>query len=386
MHIYKSKKLRKDGVRWGYNISFTDKLTGKNKRITKETFRTKKEAETAARRMLQKIEDGEYDPFDTVSNYRVVDIFDDFVNHYSKTGVTESTVRIMEQGMRKHFVGWFGDAYIKKIKTNHLDDFFVDLTTKLKNYRVYNYYVSQFFEYAKSKGVINVNPMDNRSKLKDVVDVDGNKSIEKVPVSYTEKELDIVLDIMYTYLPSKQYTYFLLLAKTGLRKSEGLALHKDDIDLVNMRITVNKTLTTDRQGKTIVADGTKSRARNDYSSAVLPLDPMLKAPLQEYLDKTERYNETIYFFPSPRSKNGHLSMSAPDIWLRTFYKNHMEELKSKGVNHKIKVHGFRHSFVSIMQAKNFNPNVIMYLTRHANLETTYDYSHFDVQTIEDLMN
>src|SRR5690625_1780117 len=126
MHIYKSKKLRKDGVRWGYNISFTDKLTGKNKRITKETFRTKKEAETAARRMLQKIEDGEYDPFDTVSNYRVVDIFDDFVNHYSKTGVTESTVRIMKQGMRKHFVGWFGDAYIKKIKTNHLDDFFVD--------------------------------------------------------------------------------------------------------------------------------------------------------------------------------------------------------------------------------------------------------------------
>lgn len=385
MSVYESKKKRKDGVRWGYNIYYKDENTGKSKRITKETFKTQKEALIAERRLLNRIESGEYDPFHGERKEKVGELFDDFIDYYAKTGVSDSTIRITEQGMRKHFIGWFGDYYISKITSAQLDDFFVDLTTKLKNYSAFNYYVTQFFEFAKSKGIITVNPMDNRSKLKNTVDSDGNKKVEKDPVHYTVKELEIVLNVMKENLPSKQYTYFLLLAKTGLRKSEGLALLKEDIDLVNMRINVNKTLTTDRQGKTIVAEGTKSRARNDKAPETLPLDPELKEPLQEYIEKTGRYNETKFFFPSPRSKNGHLSMSAPDKWLRTFYNKHMEELKELGVTHRIKVHGFRHTFVSILQASNYNPNVIMYLTRHANLSTTMDYSHFDVKTIEDLM-
>lgn len=385
MSVYKSDKKRKDGERWGYNIYHKDELTGKTKRITKETYKSRKEARNAERAMLKRIESGEYDPFHGERKEIVEELFGDWIDYYAKTGVTESTVRITEQGMRKHFVGRFGDSRINKLESHHLDGFFVDLASKLKNYRTYTYYVTQFFEYAKSKGIITDNPMDKRSNLKDTVDSAGNKVTEKVPVHYTENELDVVLDVMKNYLTAKQYTYFLLLAKTGLRKSEGLALHKDDIDLDNMHITINKTLTTDRNGKTIVADGTKSRARNDKSPVVLPLAPELKVPLQLYLKKAGRYNETQFFFPSHRSEDGHLSMSAPDKWLHTFYKNHEEELISKGVNHRIKVHGFRHSFVSIMQAKNYNPNVIMYLTRHANLSTTMDYSHFDVKTIEDLM-
>ena len=386
MSVYESNKKRKDGVRWGYNIYYKDENIGKSKRITKETFKTQKEALIAERRLLNRIESGEYDPFHGERKEKVGELFDDFIVYYAKTGVTESTVRITEQSMRKHFIGWFGDFYINKITSAHLDDFFVDLASKLKNYRSFNYYITQFFEYAKSKGIITVNPMDNRSKLKDTVDGAGNKKVEKEPVHYTEKELEVVLNVMKENLPSKQYTYFLLLAKTGLRKSEGLALYKEDIDLDNMRITVNKTITTDRSGKTITADGTKSRAINDKAPETLPLDPELKEPLLEYIEKTGRYNETKFFFPSPRGKNGHLSMTAPDKWLRTFYNKHMEELKELGVTHRIKVHGFRHTFVSILQASNYNPNVIMYLTRHANLSTTMDYSHFDVQTIEDLMN
>lgn len=387
MHVYKSKKLRKDGVRWGYNIFHKNKSTGKEKRVTKETFRTRKEAQTAMEIMAAKIKSGAYDPIHGERKEIVSDLFPDFTEHYAKSGVTQATVHVMEQGMQKHFIGWFGDYKIDIIKSADLDDFLSDLSLKLVNHRSYIYYVTQFFEFAKRKRIILENPMYGRSDLMDTVDDKGNKGIEKIPVHYTAKELDIVLNLMKEHLSCKQYTYFLLLSKTGLRKSEGLALHKDDIDLVNMRITINKTLTRDRNGQIIVAKGTKSRAKNTTAPEILPLAPELKEPLQTYLDTVGRYNKTKYYFYSHHPKSdGHLSMSAPDKWLRNFYTKHMEELITLGVNHKIKVHGFRHTFVSIMQAKNVNPNVIMYLTRHANLTTTYAYTHFDVNTIEDLMN
>ena len=386
MSVYKSKKMRKDGVRWGFNIYYVDELTGKQKRITKETYKTKREAENAERMMLNKLDNGDYNPFFGERKEKVGELFDDWIDYYARTGVTESTVRITELGMRKHFVGNFGNHYINKITSAHLGNFFADLALKLRNYRTYRYYVSQFFEYAISKGIITVNPMNNLPKLKETVDDKGNKEIIKTPVYYTEKELDVLLKIMRDNIPIKQYTYFTLLAYTGLRKSEALSLRKNDIDLDKMRITVNKTLTVGRKGETVVADGTKSRSRNKDAPEVLPLHPSLREPLLNYIRKTGRFNETEFFFPSHRNPDGHLSMSAPDKWLRTFYNKHESELRENGVKHRISVHGFRHTFVSIMQAKNYNPQVTQYLTRHKNLSTTELYTHFNADTIEDLIN
>lgn len=385
MSVYKSNRKRKDGVRWGYNIYVKDPKTGKGKRLTKETFKTKKEAMNAERRMLHDIEEGIFDPFQLENKARVEDIFDDFITYYSKTGVSESSARVIELGMRKHFVGKFGDWYIKEIKPSDLYSFYEELSNKLVNYRSYKFYMSQFLEYARSKGIIHINPMNDFPKLKKVVSDDG-KTKTKIEV-YNEEELNTVLSLMKEHLPSKQYTYFLLLGKVGLRKAEALALYKEDIDLDNMRITINKTITTDRKGNPIVAKGTKSRNRSHPAPEVLPLDPTLKDDLIEYKEKTFRYNETKFLFNSnhPSSVNGHLSVSTPDKWLNNFFNRHKEELIERGINHRIHVHGFRHCFVTILTSKGFSQQLIMNLTRHSDYNTTLGYTQLDVTDLENMM-
>lgn len=384
MSVYKSKKLRKDGVRWGFNIYYKDEVTGKEKRITRETYKTKREAENAERMMRNKLDNGEYNPLKGDVRLRVSDLFDSFIEYYASTGVRESTVFIVEGSLRKHFLGYFGDYYINMIKPSDLGAFFRVLATELKNYKKLNYPISQFFEYAKNDGLILTNPMDSLPKLK-IVGKGKDKQVRETPIHYTQSELETVLEVMHDNLNAKQYTYFTLLAYTGLRKSEALALYKDDIDLENMRITINKTLSKDSSGNTILTDTTKGSGRKDAIPTVFPLHPRLKQPLLDYIAKTGKYNETKYFFPSHRSENGHLSMSAPDKWLVKFYNNNWDELADNGIKHRISVHGFRHSFVTALQAQNYNPNVIMYLTRHADLSTTYNYTHFNVDSIENLM-
>ena len=130
--------MRKDGVRWGFNIYYKDEVTGKEKRITRETYKTKREAENAERMMRNKLDNGEYNPLKGDVRLRVSDLFDSFIEYYASTGVRESTVFIVEGSLRKHFLGYFGDYYISMIKPSDLGAFFRVLATELKNYKRMN--------------------------------------------------------------------------------------------------------------------------------------------------------------------------------------------------------------------------------------------------------
>ena len=61
---------------------------------------------------------------------------------------------------------------------------------------------------------------------------------------YTLSELEEFLDATKNY-DFRYYTYFLLLASTGLRKSEALALHWSNIDFKNKTVRVKKRFLQD---------------------------------------------------------------------------------------------------------------------------------------------
>lgn len=58
--------------------------------------------------------------------------------------------------------------------------------------------------------------------------------------------------------PFHHFAYFRLLAFTGLRRGEALALSKSDINHNEKSLTISRTLSEDENGNTIINNYTKS--------------------------------------------------------------------------------------------------------------------------------
>lgn len=69
---------------------------------------------------------------------------------------------------------------------------------------------------------------------------------EEQPIKfYTKDQLLLFLDNVQKNNSTKLYTFFRLLAFTGMHKSEGLALQLEDIDFFNKTLKIGKTVAQD---------------------------------------------------------------------------------------------------------------------------------------------
>lgn len=119
-----------------------------------------------------------------------------------------------------------------------------------------------------------------------------------------------------------KYTFFYLLAFTGLRKSEALALTWQDVDLSNKRLYVNKTLSRGEHAR-ILVNTTKTKAgKRDIRIDVSTVDVIKKWKSYQRdnhhilrLDKVQIIfdNEGKYYNPG-----------ATYAWLDTIFKHHTE--------------------------------------------------------------
>src|SRR5699024_11449700 len=102
--------------------------------------------------------------------------------------------------------------------------------------------------------IININPFDK---------VTFPKRIETIEESefenfYTKEELNEFLECVKEDLDLNWYTYFRILAYSGARKSEILALKWSDIDFDTSTLNINKTLTRGLNNR-IIVQPTKDR-------------------------------------------------------------------------------------------------------------------------------
>lgn len=67
------------------------------------------------------------------------------------------------------------------------------------------------------------------------------KKKDEKSMYYTREELKQFLECMYDSDNYQGYAFFRLLAFTGMRKGEALALTWNDVDFVSRQITINKT-------------------------------------------------------------------------------------------------------------------------------------------------
>lgn len=271
-----------------------------------------------------------------------------------KGGVKESTASKTLTSYKVHIKPAFGHKKISSIKTPAVQLWANQLAGQLVNYKVVVRLLGSLLEFAKRLDYCKDNPVKQilmpKSTSRPRRDTSKNY--------YAKEELQRFLKDAKDVGP-RIYTFFLLLATTGMRKGEALALDWSDIDYEGKQISITKTLAYGLGGKYgVQSPKTKAGVRT------VPLTDKMEVVLKEY-----RSDLCPHLFHT--ADGDYLRLSKPAQWLQMVYK-HDPDLR------QIRIHGFRHTFASLLIAADpsIKPTDVQALLGHESIDITMEiYTH-----------
>ena len=351
----------KNGKRWLFQAYIgKDPITGKDKRTTQQGFKTKKEAQQALNKLMYQVATNNYHPEIKEPTYR--DVFNMWLEAYKNT-VKPSTYLKAMQLFKAHILPVFGNHKINKITITFCQKALNNYAATYGSYRKLWYYVKTIFKYAIQLGYINKNvaefvkyPKDNHEHIKYNF--------------YTAEELQQFLkSVDNEYKPNTlKSTFFRVLAFTGMKKGELLALSWDDVNFNNHTISIKHSISYDLNNKPII-----STPKNKSSVRCITIDDktikrlkLWQLQQREELLKVGLSNKYNLVFSNNRG--GILSQNKPRAWANVIYtKYHLK---------KLRIHDFRHTHASILLSSGMQVKAVSERLGHSNIQTTLDiYTH-----------
>ena len=338
----------------------THPKTKKPIRTTRRGFKTLREAKLAAADLelngLPIIEEV------TIQKQTYADIYDQWHSEY-KTTVKESTLLKTERMFKNHIIPAFGDMYIEEITPMIAQVQMYAWHEQLVRANMIMNYAGSVFDYAIRMQLITVNPTKVIKKPVRKKEVKEDKDLN----FYDKEELKEFMSVLESSPNFRAYVYFRLLAFTGIRKGESLALKWSDIDFEKKTLNINKAVSRRESGLYIQTPKTAASIRR------ISLDDKTLDLLKEFKDTDD--NELLIF----RSKdNGILTSSKPRKWLLLVQKQINLERKAnkKEPMKKISVHGFRHTHASLLFESGATIKDVQFRLGHSDIQTTMDvYTH-----------
>lgn len=342
--VRKRTWTNKDGSK-GQNwiVDYTDNL---GKRSTQGRFRTRADAESYLAKIIQEKEKG------TCINANKKLIFkiaaEEFMNENASNNCKPSTFIRYKGILKNHLYPYFGEMKLIDIKPSHISQYITlkkeeNLSPKTINHTLI--LMGSIFKRAMIEGYIFRNPAYLVKKLK----------LEHNEMEFLNKEeIKVFLDYVKQHDPN-YYPLFLTAISTGLRRGELLALTWGDIDFVNAKVCVNKSLF---RGK-LQTPKTKNSIRK------VDMPNTLSDVLKELKEK--KPNTNIVF---SNALGQHLD---PDNMMKRHF---LKDLEGAGLR-KIRFHDLRHTFASALLA--FPEIPIKYVQTqmgHSSIQVTLDrYGH-----------
>lgn len=341
----------------------TDPMTGKRVNMEKRGFETKKEAQLYFNTALQEFNDNSYSK--KVKDFTYKEVYDEWLEMYKNT-VKESTLHKTMVVFRDHILPKFGKCKINMIEAKTLQKQAFEWNKKYKNFKKMINYTFAVFSYALKMGYINSNPKDKFTmpKKKQELKDDAWKY-------YTREEVHVLFEYLEKEKSLEWLVFFRLLAFTGIRKGECLALTWNDIDFIKNTLTINKTISVGLQNKQIIQD---PKSFNSYRTVTL--DEITIQMLRRW--KVEQASMLLKF--------GHNSMNKNQLLFSTASKNGMYTLsKPRTILKKIcdkydfkfiPIHGFRHTHTSLLFESGITMEVVKDRLGHSDIQTTVNiYTH-----------
>lgn len=338
-----------------------DPLTGKKRYTTKRGFKTQKEAKIALARLEVLATDKK---LVKDNNYTFTQVKDMWIEQYKPT-VRESTYLRVKFLFDKNISNLFGNKKIQSYNIAYCQEAINKWKEQYSTYKALKCYTSAVFDYAKKMNLIKENPM------KEVTFSKGERKQKKTKLKYFEKEeLQDFLECCQKDKFPITYSLFRVLAFTGIRKGEALALTWDDVDFFNKTLEINKTITRNSDNKFI-----STPPKTNTSIRKISLDDETLNILKAWKTQQKRYllahgqhaktkNQIIF----SSKNNNYIDITRPNIILSRICKEHNFN--------DITIHGFRHTHCSLLFEAGLSIKEVQERLGHSDIHTTMNiYTH-----------
>lgn len=346
-----------------------DPKTGKRKQHTKGGFKTIKEAQLYKGNTLNQVEEQSYVKEKNTTFY---DFSLLWLSSYEKT-VKTSTVRV-----RKHELGrlynYFSKVPLKNITKAKYQKALLDLSDKLSHSTVSGVHITagMVFRKAIEWEIIKNNPAEFAKLPKKKETVEEIESKEENIKFMEKEELGLFLRTAKELGLEHDYITFSLLAYSGMRIGELLALKWKDINFKENMISITKTLynpNNQLNGYELLTPKTKSSIR------VLKMD----SKVMELLKDHKKYqNEQIMANRDKYNDFGFIitrSYGFPEIQ-KTILNRMNRLLKGSGIKKNITPHSLRHTHTSLLIEADVGVKEIQQRLGHGDINTTMNiYAH-----------
>lgn len=374
------KYIKKNGdTAYKFRIFLGLDYNGKQKYIKKSGFSTKKQA-------LEKLAEieGKIESEQKYIQISFQDMYNEWIIDY-KDSVRLVTYNRTIDLFRLKILPFFGKKYVDEITTEYCQQILNKWAKEYYKYKALKGYTQQILDLAIKKDLIQKNPMRlctmpkiNKSRMNIVNTVELTS--DNTENYYDKNELNKFLDTLEQNYDYMWFTAFRLLAFTGMRKGELMALRWSDIR--HDSIVVNKSMTMIKRVAYV------SDTKNENSNRVISIDPTTYNILMNWKEKQQaRYinvkdNHLVFTRDIPL-KNEKDQPFDPD-YLNRCMKTVVKENKEI---REITIHGFRHTHCSLLFEAGATLKEVQDRLGHANSDITLKiYTHVTTEAKRETAN
>lgn len=348
------KIRRRKGAWWVF-------IDHKGKRKAKRIGTSKSAAEEVAGKIAARLKLGDAGILDEKPSRPFDAYCERWLKTYVKTHCKLSTQTRYESAARLYLLPRFGSRDMTKIGREEIKQLVYDLYTQDKSINTVKSVLTPLralFQHAVEDGHVTANPCTRILKRTPKEETGQTRKADFL----TREEVKLLLDTSRAHFP-QHYPFFLLLARTGLRIGEAMALQWDDIDFHGRFIEVRRSLyknhiSTPKNGKT---------RRVDMSQQ---LTETLKTLL------IERKKETLQ--RGWRELPSWIFTTTAGTFLNegSFRYRHWTPLLKKAGLRSLRVHDLRHTFASLLIQHGESLAYVKEQLGHHSIKLTVDtYGH-----------
>lgn len=307
-----TKYTNEQGTFWKYTDDLP-KINGKRNRIRGSGFKTKKEAFSDFERKKQLKLEAWRLAHDDISFEQLANLWLLSEEKRINEGFSFDTFQSYKKTVEKYIVPHFGSLMLSELDFFTCASIMDLLRSSPSTFKRVKRHVTSILQYGIYLNKIDQNPM---------IGIVSPKIKAKKELAYfTPIELTRFLQFTKKHGEQKHYLYFHLLAYTGLRRSEALALRWGDIDFENHSLTVNHSLVNTKKKKLTLGPPKSAAAYR-----TLYLDDTTFALLKEWKNIQHqkqlilsRALATDTHFIFNNQKGGFYNRSAPNTWLKRIF-------------------------------------------------------------------
>lgn len=362
--------FRKRGNSWQYRISYTDPYSQEQKEKSKGGFKTKKEAQIAAKEMEKQLEDGHHEADISLKAY-----LHEWLYEYKKDTVRQNTFATHENSIRNHIVPFFKNLPLREVTPLRYQKFINSLhvaeyskrTVEIIHGTMYNAMTK-----AVNMRMISFNPCDGVT----IKGLEKKREIKFIDSDYIAPFLKEAYKYDYIY-----WVFYLTLIETGMRKGEAGALQWSDINFKERTIVINKSLNYNAYRSTdpaILFGDTKTYSSNRS----IRISQTLTRALQDHLkyqnqNKLALGDDYIHDLNLVLCRND--GTPIPKSSLFNSFKKCLERIDHP----QLPIHSLRHTHVVLQMEADADLKYIQERLGHGGIAITSDvYAHLS-KKIED---